>query len=261
MEVAIGPLNQELEVGQSFESVGDRRLTGGELAGVGNDGVVASQPLLVGRDIGLDARAADLFLALDDELDIHRQRLRCLQPGLDSLQVGEHLALVVGGPARVQIAIAHGRLKRRREPRFQRLGGLNVVMAVNQNRRLARCAFPLGVDERVFLGFDQLGGQPHRRQVVPNHRRGPARVGVVVRLRADARHAYQCLELLLEVEPVRFQKRVHAIHGHGTSPLPLLFPGGDMKVVLENFPAGSESKARPKARPDDTTRSRLSIAS
>ena len=140
MEVAVGPLDEELEVGQPLQAVGDRRHAGGELAGVGDDRVVAGQPLVVLGDVRLEVGPADLLLALDQELDVHRQRAGRLEPGLGGLQVGEHLPLVVGGPPGVEVAVADGRLERRREPGLQRLGGLDVVVAVDQDRRLARGA-------------------------------------------------------------------------------------------------------------------------
>ena len=69
----------------------------------------------------------------------------------------EHLALVVGGAAGVEVAVAHGGLERGREPGLKRLGGLHVVMPVDQQRRLAGRTQPFGVDDRVALGLDQLG--------------------------------------------------------------------------------------------------------
>ena len=141
-----------------------------------------------------------------------------LEPRLDGLQMREHLALVVGGAAGVEVAVADGRLERGREPRLERLGRLDVVMAVDQDRRLAGCTQPLGIDDRVLLGFDQLGLEAHGRQVVADQGRGPARVGVVVGLGADARNPDQGLELLLEIAPMRLEVGIHAIHGHDGSP-------------------------------------------
>ena len=73
----------------------------------------------------------DLLLPLDEELDVDRQAAVGRQQCRDRLDLGEELALVVGGAARVEAAVAHGRLERRRCPLLQRLGRLHVVVAVH----------------------------------------------------------------------------------------------------------------------------------
>jgi hypothetical protein len=50
---------------------------------------------------------------LDEELDVHRKIAAALEERLDRLDVHEHLALVVGGAPRVDLAVANGRLERR----------------------------------------------------------------------------------------------------------------------------------------------------
>ena len=61
-----------------------------------------------------------------------------------------HLALVVGRAARVDVAVAHGRLEGRRDPFIQRIGRLHVVMPVAQHGRLAGRVQPVGVDQRML---------------------------------------------------------------------------------------------------------------
>ena len=73
---------------------------------------------------------------------------------------------------------------------------------------------PLGVDDRMPLGLDQLGLEPHRGQVVAHPDGGPARVGVVVGLGADARDADQRLELLQEIASMRVQIFLDTRHIH-----------------------------------------------
>ena len=137
VEVRLGAVHDQLEVGQTFEAVGDRGHAGGELAGVGDDRVIAAELRRVRRDVGFQVRAADLFLAFDQELDVHRQAAAGLEPGFGGLEVGEHLPLVVGRAAGVEVAVADGRLERGGEPGLERLGGLNVVMAVDEDGGLA----------------------------------------------------------------------------------------------------------------------------
>ena len=58
---------------------------------------------------------------------------------------------------------------------------------------------PLGVDDRMARGRDQLGREADLPEVVADELGGTPGVGVVVRLGADAGDAEQGLELLLEV--------------------------------------------------------------
>ena len=210
MQVAVGALHQDLEVGQALQAISDRGRSRGELAAVGDDGVVASEALGLVGHIGFQVGPADLFLAFDHELDVDRQLAGGLEPRLGGFQMREHLALIVGGAAGVEVAVALGRLERGREPRLERFGGLDVVMPVDEQRRLARCGQPFGVDDRVALGFDQLGLEPHRGQVVAHPDGGPARVGVMIGLGADAGNPDQGLELLFEIASMGLQIGLHA---------------------------------------------------
>ncbi len=91
-------------------------IPGGKLTRIGNDRVVAGKAVTVLGEVSLEIDAANLFLPLDQELDIHRQRPGRLQPSLRGLQVGEHLTFIVGGPASIKVAVANRRFEGRREP-------------------------------------------------------------------------------------------------------------------------------------------------
>ena len=108
----------------------------------------AASSLFVSADEVVEVDAADLLLALDEELDVERQAAVLLQMGLDRLDVHEHLALVVGGAARVDLAVADGRLERRAGPEVHGIDRLHVVVAVEQDRRLAGRVEPVAVDDR-----------------------------------------------------------------------------------------------------------------
>ena len=218
VQVAVGALHQDLEVGQPFQPVSDRGRSRGKLAAIGNDGVVAGEPLGLLGHIGFQVCPANLFLALDDELDVHRQLARGLEPRLGGFQMREHLAFVVGGAAGVEIAVALGGLERGREPRLERFGGLDVVMSVDSSVGLPGRTQPLGIDDRVALGLDQLGLEPRSWPDRRAPRRRPARVGVVIGLGADAGNADQGLELLLEIAPMGLQIGLHASHIHHRLP-------------------------------------------
>lgn len=64
-------------------------------------------------DEGLEVRAADLFLALEQAFHVDRQPGVRSQQALDGFDVSEHLAFVVARTASVQAALTHRRLERR----------------------------------------------------------------------------------------------------------------------------------------------------
>src|SRR5437867_2130921 len=76
--------------------------------------------------------AAVLLLPFDQKPEVDG---RAVAAGLDRLEETEHLPLVVGGAAGEQLAIAHRRLDRRRGPLVQRVGRLDVIMPVDEQRR------------------------------------------------------------------------------------------------------------------------------
>ena len=157
----------------------------------------AVELVLVGADEVVEVDAADFLLAFEDELHVHRQPAVLLQVRLDRLEVHEHLALVVGGAARVDLAVADRRLERRRLPQLQRIDRLHVVVAVEQDRRRAGRAEPVAVDDRVARRVDQ----PDVLQADPPHLVG-APLGAALDVagmlgqRADARNREQRLQLL-----------------------------------------------------------------
>jgi pimeloyl-ACP methyl ester carboxylesterase len=57
--------------------------------------------------------------------------------GVDRGQPADQLAFVVGDAAREQLAVAARQLERRRVPQLQRLGRLDIVVVVAQQRALA----------------------------------------------------------------------------------------------------------------------------
>src|SRR5688572_4564722 len=75
---------------------------------------------------------ADLLLAFDDEGQVAGQFSPGFQIRFHGVQVREVLALVITRPAAEQGALIDARLKRRRGPQFEWLGGLDVVVAIDE---------------------------------------------------------------------------------------------------------------------------------
>ena len=66
------------------------------------------------------------------------------------------LALIVDCAARIDVAVALGRLKWRRYPLIQRVRRLHVEMRIHQNRRRALGMQPVGIKKRMTLRGNDL---------------------------------------------------------------------------------------------------------
>src|ERR1700723_1121299 len=69
------------------------------------------------------------------------------------------LALVIGGAAAKEIAVADGGFERRSSPKVERFCGLDIIVAVEENGRLAGSFKRFGIHERVEIcgnNFDFL---------------------------------------------------------------------------------------------------------
>ena len=110
-----------------------------------------------------------LFCSLSIEKNDRQGTAAGMEQGLESLNMGEHLPLVVDRPTSIEVAVPLRGLKRRRKPLVQRVRRLDVVMAVGQAGRLPGGMQPISINQRVTGGFDdpdifeanarQLGGQ------------------------------------------------------------------------------------------------------
>ena len=130
---------------------------------------------------------ADLLLAFEQAFHVDWQRARRAQPAFERLDVDEHLPLVVGSAAAIETAVAQRRLERRRCPFVERLGRLDVVVAVDQKCRGARRMQPVRRDDRMASrASDPHVLQADHAQVVGQPRRASPQILGVPRLRADA---------------------------------------------------------------------------
>ena len=68
-------------------------------------------------------------------------------------EMHEHLSLIIDRAAPVDIPIANGALERRREPEFERFGGLDIVVAVNEHGGFRGIAPVTPVRERRSIGL------------------------------------------------------------------------------------------------------------
>lgn len=151
---------------------------------------VSAQQLGVALGDGRKVRAAHLFLALHDPADGDRQFTIGGAQGANGCQARGDLALVVRDAPCVQLAVALRRLKGRRVPQVERLGGLDVIVVVEQEGE--RAAAPLlAIDRR----WRPLGAQPLRLKTrIAQQRFG--QVGSLIDAHALRPHARLAAEML-----------------------------------------------------------------
>ena len=106
--------------------------------------------------------AVGFLFALYQELDVDRQRAVHLQMALERLDHQPCLTFVVDRSAGVDVVVADLRLERRRQPLIERIGWLDVVVPVDDQRRLSRRVEPLGVDDRSAVAADHVAVQQGR---------------------------------------------------------------------------------------------------
>ena len=169
---------------------------GGEELGVGDQGEVRLQLRRLGGDKGLDSLAADLFFAFKEDADVDGQLAVGGEQRLQALDLRPDLALVVAGAAAVEVAVALGWLEGRRDPLVLGVGGLDVVVAVEERGGLAGGVQPVGVDQRMALGFDQPRVlEADAGQLGQDKLGGAAAIALVLGQRGDGRNAQQILQL------------------------------------------------------------------
>ena len=79
-----------------------------------------------------------------------------LHEGFEGFHFHPELAFVVDRAAGVEVVVALGGLEGRSDPFVERLGGLDVVVRVAEHGGLAGGVQPVGVDERMAFGGDDL---------------------------------------------------------------------------------------------------------
>ena len=213
MQVALRAAHVDLEVDEAAEAVADRRDAAVEHRRVGDDDDVGGEVVLVRLDEVVEVGRADLFFPLEDDLHVDRQPAVLLQVRFNRLEVHEDLPLVVGRAARVDFAVADGRLEGRGFPQLDRVDRLHVVVAVEEDGRRARRAQPVAVDDREAGRVDQLDVlQPDAAHLLRRPVRAALHVGRVLRQRADAGDGEVLLELVDVVVAVRIDEVDDVVH-------------------------------------------------
>ena len=163
MKVALQRADRDLRVAEAAERGIDRGPARRVEGAVADQHRVRPGPLGLGPQQVVDHPSAALLLSLEDEADVEGRLAVRVHHGLVGLQETEDLSLVVRRAAGVELAVADGGRERRRVPFLDRIGRLDVVVAVDQERRAAGDDGPLGPDHRMPVALDQV----HHRAAQP----------------------------------------------------------------------------------------------
>ena len=205
----------EFEGDDAPQRVGERRQVLGGHAGVGHHHGIAAKFPAAGPQERRQVAAANLLLALEHERQIAGQGGAGPEIGFDRLEMGEMLALVVGGAAGDQRAPADGRFEGRRLPEFERLRRLHVVVAVNQEMRAPpRPAGRAGEHDRMARRRTQFGLEADLPAMLREPGGAGAEVPLVLRLRGNAGEAEEFAQLANEAGLVGFEIMQDGVHGN-----------------------------------------------
>ena len=199
VQIGVGTGDVELEVGQPAERREDARDPGREHRRVGDHHRVAGEALLVLLDEGREMFGAHLFLALDDNDDVHRERAARGEMRLECGDVEPELAFVVNTAARIDVAVADGGLECWRGPEFEGFRRLHVVVPVHDHGRRAcwRLA-PLGEHHRMPRRGKCLGSKADAREVAVKPGRGGGDVVPVLGACTHTRDAQELEEVVVQ---------------------------------------------------------------
>ena len=170
----------DLGVAEPAQGRVDGGPAGRDIGHVGDEDDIGAGPLgLPSQQLEQDA-AAVLFLPFDQEAEVDGRPAA----GLDCFEETEHLSLVIRRAARKQLAVPHRRIERWRRPLVERLGRLDVIVPVDQERRRTGHVRTHAPDHRVRAAGEELHlARAEPAQLVRDPlRRGPT-VGVVRRAR------------------------------------------------------------------------------
>jgi hypothetical protein len=164
MQVDRGAMHARLQAGDAAQAVSEGADTRRDHAGVGDGHDVAGKGVAVGFQKGTQVRAADLFLALEEDRQVHRQFAVAGEGFREAGDMGHELALVVGGAARIDAAFAQGGFEGWRQPLAEGFRRLDIVVAIQQDRAAAGLMGILRHQHRVAGCFVQGGVKAERAQ-------------------------------------------------------------------------------------------------
>src|SRR5579863_9917301 len=174
----------------------DGRDAFGEHGSVRDDEGVGFKLFLILLDVVPEADAADFFFAFDQDFYVDGKLAIHFLNGFESFQMNVDLAFIIGGAAAEEVAVANGGFEGWRSPEVERFRGLNVVVAIKEDRRFAGSFEGFGIDKRVKIGgndfnFLETGGA----EMVGDPASSALNVPLVLTLGANAGDAQKFAQL------------------------------------------------------------------
>lgn len=115
----------------------------------------------MGVEERFEVGAADFFFAFEEEGEVEGEVAVFGEGGGDAGDVGEELAFIVGAAAGVDSAVFDARFEGRGDPLVERVDGLDVVVAVDEERGAAGLVLIFGDEDRVASGGVEDRGETH----------------------------------------------------------------------------------------------------
>ena len=138
MQIGGGAGDADFEGGDATQSVGEGRNAGRDHSCVRNSDDIAGELVAVGEKKLLEMDAPDFLFAFDEHEEVHGEISELLERFCDPEEMRKNLSFVIGSTASKDEAIGDARGKGWSNPEVERIDGLDIIVAVNQNRAAPR---------------------------------------------------------------------------------------------------------------------------
>ena len=215
MQVHRRTLEGQFAIAHPAQTGRQRRCIDVPHVGVADQREISIQHRLVGKQEGREVGAADFLLPLQHHRHRHRNSAAVRLPGAQRLQEHHHLSLVVDRPAGddpgTMRSIHELRVEGGAVPKFQRVGGLHVVVAIEQDARRLRAGGPGmgGEHHRMTRRRPNLNRETKFGQLIAEPFGCLLNVRRVIRLRADAGDPQQIKKSFARVFEILIDPRQH----------------------------------------------------
>ncbi len=198
VQIGVCAADFDLGVDHAAQADAERGKAGREELGVGDEREVGFEIGGLGGDVGGNSLPSHFFFAFEEDADVERQLAVVGEQRFESLDLRPDLALVVDGAAGVEIAVALGGLEGRREPLVERIGGLDVVVAVDEHGGFARqrAASRRRPADGLAVSMRRTFSMPMRLSSAASKFGGAAAIVLVLGQRGDGRNAQQVFQFI-----------------------------------------------------------------
>src|SRR5208282_3490770 len=220
VQIAYRAGQRDLIIVEAAETIGNGGHAFAEHGGIGNEESVSLQLFLMILDIIPKADTADFLFAFDQHFDVDREFPVDLVERFQGFQVDVHLAFVVGSAPAKEIAIARLGLEGGRGPILEGLGGLNVIVAIEEDGRFPGRFEGFRVNQGMKIRGHNLDGFEARgTQVIGNPLGGALDIGLVFGFGTDGRNTQKLQKFREMLVAATFDKfsKVHKSPGHKNS--------------------------------------------